>query len=165
MSQEKLKEAMAEFDRLAEKVQNNHRNTTRLATQQNENEAVIRACWSDSSPKPLQQQQHSNGSLSNSSNSKSSSSNSNDSNTSSNTSSSSRSNAVIYKMVGPVLIRQNKTEALSTVSKRLEYVKGELQRCDKLDVEMRKQFQEAAQNVELLQKKLLDKQRQQKGRL
>ncbi|KAL8429725.1 hypothetical protein ACSSS7_006397 [Eimeria intestinalis] len=68
-------------------------------------------------------------------------------------------------MVGPVLIRQNKAEALSTVNKRLEYVKGELQRCDKLDVEMRKQFQEAAQNVELLQKKLLDKQRQQKGRL
>lgn len=114
---------MAEFDRLAEKVQMNHRNTTRLATQQNENEAVIRELEAASS------------------------------------------DAVIYKMVGPVLIRQNKTEALSTVNKRLEYVKGELQRCDKIDLETRKQFQEAAQNVETLQKKLIDKQRQQKGRL
>ncbi|KAL8425542.1 hypothetical protein Efla_006777 [Eimeria flavescens] len=150
MSQEKLKEAMAEFDRLAEmvidlplsirhsfffflpssslsacllEVQTNHRNTTRLATQQNENEAVIRELEAAAA------------------------------------------DAVIYKMVGPVLIRQNKAEALSTVNKRLEYVKGELQRCDKIDLETRKQFQEAAQNVEAVQKKLLDKQRQQKGRL
>ncbi|OEH73856.1 prefoldin subunit 6 [Cyclospora cayetanensis] len=123
MSHEKLKEAMAEFDRLLEKLQTNTRNSSRLATQQNENGAVIRELEAAAS------------------------------------------DAVIYKMVGPVLIRQNKTEALSTVNKRLEYVKGELQRCDKVDVDTRKQFQEAAQNVEALQKKLLDKQRQQKGRL
>lgn len=123
MSQERLKEAMAEFDRLAEKVQLNHKNTTRLATQQNENEAVIRELEAASS------------------------------------------DAVVYKMVGPVLIRQSKAEALSTVNKRLEYVKSELQRCDKIDIETRKQFQEAAQNVEALQKKLIDKQRHQKGRL
>ncbi|CAN0352329.1 prefoldin subunit 6 [Lampetra fluviatilis] len=39
------------------------------------------------------------------------------------------SNAV-FKLMGPVLVKQDLTEAKSTVGKRLEYITGEIKRCE-----------------------------------
>ncbi|CDJ37452.1 prefoldin subunit, putative [Eimeria tenella] len=40
--------------------------------------------------------------------------------------------AIVYKMIGPVLVRQSKSEALQTVNKRLDYVQRELSKPVKL---------------------------------
>jgi prefoldin beta subunit len=37
--------------------------------------------------------------------------------------------ANVYKMIGPVLVRQDTLEARSNVSKRLEFIAGELSDC------------------------------------
>jgi prefoldin beta subunit len=34
--------------------------------------------------------------------------------------------AEVYKLVGPVLVKQTKTEALGNVQKRLDYIEGEM---------------------------------------
>jgi len=38
---------------------------------------------------------------------------------------------VVYKLVGPALIRQDQEEAKSSVNKRIEYISGEMKRGDK----------------------------------
>jgi len=45
--------------------------------------------------------------------------------------------ANIYKMVGPVLLKQDKTEAVMAVNGRLEFIENEIKRVEKLisDVE------------------------------
>ncbi|PFH38167.1 putative prefoldin subunit 6 [Besnoitia besnoiti] len=73
--------------------------------------------------------------------------------------------SVLYKIVGPVLVRQNKDDATATVNKRLDYIRGELQRCDKLDSDMKAQLKESTQRIETLQKKLLDREKQKSGRI
>ena len=39
--------------------------------------------------------------------------------------------AEVYKLVGPVLVKQELNEAVGTVKKRIGFIKGELERCDK----------------------------------
>ncbi|CBZ56008.1 putative prefoldin subunit [Neospora caninum Liverpool] len=73
--------------------------------------------------------------------------------------------SVLYKVVGPVLVRQNRGDATATVNKRLDYIRGELQRCDKLDSDMKAQLKEATQRIETLQKKMLDREKQRSGRI
>ncbi|EPR63513.1 putative prefoldin subunit 6 [Toxoplasma gondii TgCatPRC2] len=73
--------------------------------------------------------------------------------------------SVLYKIVGPVLVRQNREDATATVNKRLDYIRGELQRCDKLDSDMKAQLKEATQRIETLQKKMLDREKQRSGRI
>ncbi|KEP65641.1 UNVERIFIED_CONTAM: prefoldin subunit 6, putative [Hammondia hammondi] len=73
--------------------------------------------------------------------------------------------SVLYKIVGPVLVRQNREDATATVNKRLDYIRGELQRCDKLDADMKTQLKEATQRIETLQKKMLDREKQRSGRI
>lgn len=36
----------------------------------------------------------------------------------------------MFKLIGPALIKQDQVEAKSNVSKRIEYIKGELERVD-----------------------------------
>jgi hypothetical protein len=38
--------------------------------------------------------------------------------------------ANVFKLIGPALIKQDLVEAKSNVSKRLEYIKGEIERAD-----------------------------------
>ena len=38
--------------------------------------------------------------------------------------------ANVFKLVGPVLVKQDMVEAKSNVSKRMEYIKGEVERVD-----------------------------------
>ena len=42
-----------------------------------------------------------------------------------------KSSAEVFKLVGPVLVKQEVTEAISTVKKRITFIKDELERCDK----------------------------------
>lgn len=41
-----------------------------------------------------------------------------------------KSSAEVYKMVGPILLRQDHTEAKENIDKRMNYIKNELQRID-----------------------------------
>merc|ERR1711920_1166751 len=40
--------------------------------------------------------------------------------------------AVVYKLVGPVMVKQNVDDAKQNVEKRLEYINGELERSNKI---------------------------------
>ena len=42
-----------------------------------------------------------------------------------------KKNSEVFKLVGPVLVKQEVPEAISTVKKRITFIKGELERCDK----------------------------------
>ncbi|XP_036404847.1 prefoldin subunit 6 [Megalops cyprinoides] len=42
----------------------------------------------------------------------------------------------VYKLIGPVLVKQDLDEAKATVAKRLEYINGEIQRYETLLKEM-----------------------------
>jgi len=52
----------------------------------------------------------------------------------------------VYKLIGPVLIKQDIEEALQNVNKRLDYIKGELKRVDDTIAEMEKK-QDAQRDV------------------
>ncbi|CAG8437151.1 10660_t:CDS:2 [Ambispora gerdemannii] len=41
-----------------------------------------------------------------------------------------KDDANIYKLIGPVLVKQEKTEAVSNVAKRLEYIRSEIKRVE-----------------------------------
>ncbi|KAM4555471.1 prefoldin subunit 6 [Odontesthes bonariensis] len=45
---------------------------------------------------------------------------------------------IVYKLIGPVLVKQDMDEAKATVAKRLEYINGEIQRYDTLLKDMEK---------------------------
>eukprot|EP00116_Pleurobrachia_bachei_P014182 sb/3474444/ len=42
-----------------------------------------------------------------------------------------KDNSEVFKLVGPLLVKQEVPEAVSTVKKRINFIKGELERCDK----------------------------------
>jgi len=45
---------------------------------------------------------------------------------------------IVYKLIGPVLVKQDADEAKATVAKRLEYINGEIQRYEALLKDMEK---------------------------
>ncbi|KAL7470736.1 hypothetical protein ACHAXS_010992 [Conticribra weissflogii] len=59
--------------------------------------------------------------------------------------------AVIYKQVGPVLIKNELEEALDTVEKRLEFISGEMKKTEQLIEKKEKQSQELAKNIQEMQ--------------
>ncbi|XP_026081334.1 prefoldin subunit 6-like [Carassius auratus] len=48
----------------------------------------------------------------------------------------------VYKLIGPVLVKQDLDEAKATVSKRLEYINGEIQRYETLLKEMERKSEQ-----------------------
>lgn len=48
----------------------------------------------------------------------------------------------VYKLIGPVLVKQDLDEAKATVTKRLEYINGEIQRYETLLKEMEKKSEQ-----------------------
>ncbi|TWW55834.1 Prefoldin subunit 6 [Takifugu flavidus] len=48
----------------------------------------------------------------------------------------------IYKLIGPVLVKQDPEEAKATVTKRLEYINGEIQRYEILLKDLEKKSEE-----------------------
>ncbi|XP_077465928.1 prefoldin subunit 6-like [Stigmatopora argus] len=57
----------------------------------------------------------------------------------------------VYKLIGPVLVKQDLDEAKATVTKRLEYINGEIQRYDTLLKDMEKQSDQHRQLLSSLQ--------------
>eukprot|EP00392_Amoebophrya_sp_AT5.2_P008414 g8435.t1 len=52
------------------------------------------------------------------------------------------SDGVVYKLIGPVLVRQDLSQAKENVGKRLSYIKEELERADKVIVGLEKELEE-----------------------
>ncbi|KAJ2451830.1 Prefoldin subunit 6 [Coemansia sp. RSA 2336] len=59
--------------------------------------------------------------------------------------------ARIYKMIGPVLVPQEKTEAEANVEKRLEFIRGEIKRVEKRLEELSDEQQKISMNAYRLQ--------------
>ncbi|ORY78354.1 Prefoldin beta-like protein [Neocallimastix californiae] len=62
-----------------------------------------------------------------------------------------KEDAVIYKMIGPVLVKQDKAEATQNVDKRLEYINGEIKRIEKLIKELEEKQEKKKNEVASLQ--------------
>ncbi|XP_072295998.1 prefoldin subunit 6 [Eucyclogobius newberryi] len=57
----------------------------------------------------------------------------------------------VYKLIGPVLVKQDLDEAKATVAKRLEYINGEIQRYDALLKDMEKKSDQHREVLSSLQ--------------
>merc|ERR1711953_925436 len=49
--------------------------------------------------------------------------------------------SVVYKLLGPVLVKQDKEEAVSTVKNRADYMENELKSCEKSLIEIGKRME------------------------
>merc|ERR1711972_1163486 len=59
--------------------------------------------------------------------------------------------AVVYKLVGPVMVKQNVDDAKANVEKRLDYIKGELERSNKIIETQEKEMNEKQQELMKIQ--------------
>ncbi|KAF4091355.1 hypothetical protein AMELA_G00036040 [Ameiurus melas] len=57
----------------------------------------------------------------------------------------------VYKLIGPVLVKQDLDEAKATVAKRLEYINGEIKRYDSLLKEMEQKTEQHREVLASLQ--------------
>ncbi|KAL6480281.1 hypothetical protein MHYP_G00113140 [Metynnis hypsauchen] len=57
----------------------------------------------------------------------------------------------VYKLIGPVLVKQDLDEAKATVGKRLEYINGEIQRYETLLKEMERKSEQHREVLASLQ--------------
>ncbi|XP_020485297.1 prefoldin subunit 6 [Labrus bergylta] len=57
----------------------------------------------------------------------------------------------VYKLIGPVLVKQDLDEAKATVTKRLEYINGEIQRYEALLKDMEKKSEQHRELLSSLQ--------------
>ncbi|KAL7885820.1 prefoldin subunit 6 [Colossoma macropomum] len=57
----------------------------------------------------------------------------------------------VYKLIGPVLVKQDLDEAKATVAKRLEYINGEIQRYETLLKEMERKSEQHREVLASLQ--------------
>ncbi|KAM7389419.1 hypothetical protein PAMP_023400 [Pampus punctatissimus] len=57
----------------------------------------------------------------------------------------------VYKLIGPVLVKQDLDEAKATVTKRLEYINGEIQRYEMLLKDMEKKSEQHREVLSSLQ--------------
>ncbi|CAK9039118.1 unnamed protein product [Durusdinium trenchii] len=62
--------------------------------------------------------------------------------------------AVVYKLVGPVMVKQNVDDAKGNVTKRLEYISGELERSNKIIEEKEKELGEKQKHLIKMQQEL-----------
>ncbi|KAM4621236.1 prefoldin subunit 6 [Polymixia lowei] len=61
------------------------------------------------------------------------------------------SSNTVYKLIGPVLVKQDLDEAKATVAKRLEYINGEIQRYETLLKDMEKKSEQHREVLSSLQ--------------
>ncbi|XP_006001007.1 prefoldin subunit 6 [Latimeria chalumnae] len=57
----------------------------------------------------------------------------------------------VFKLIGPVLVKQDLEEAKSTVAKRLDYINGEMKRCEDQMKEMEKKSEQHREVLAKLQ--------------
>jgi len=60
----------------------------------------------------------------------------------------------VYKLIGPVLVKQDPEEATQNVTKRLDYIKGELKRHDELLKDLETKQEASREAVGSLQQQL-----------
>ncbi|KAM9850071.1 prefoldin subunit 6 [Aulostomus maculatus] len=60
----------------------------------------------------------------------------------------------VYKLIGPVLVKQDLDEAKATVAKRLEYINGEIQRYEVLLKDMEKKSEQHREVLSSLQQEI-----------
>ncbi|KAL3807177.1 hypothetical protein ACHAXA_006032 [Cyclostephanos tholiformis] len=61
------------------------------------------------------------------------------------------SDSVVYKLVGPVLIKNDLDEAKETVDKRLEFISGEIKKMESTIAKKEEQSQQLAMTVQEMQ--------------
>jgi prefoldin beta subunit len=61
------------------------------------------------------------------------------------------SDASVYKLVGPILAKQDVAESKTNVEKRIEYITKEIERMDKLEQEFQSKVEERRNNIQKLQ--------------
>ena len=61
------------------------------------------------------------------------------------------SNANVYKLVGPVLAKQEVPDAKGNVEKRIEFITKEIERMDKLEVDFNARIEDKRKNIMKLQ--------------
>lgn len=59
--------------------------------------------------------------------------------------------ASVYKLVGPVLAKQDVSESKTNVEKRIEYITKEIERMDKLEQDFQTKVEERRANIQKLQ--------------
>lgn len=59
--------------------------------------------------------------------------------------------AAVYKLVGPVLAKQDVGESKTNVEKRIEYISKEIERMDKLEADFQSKVEERRATVQKLQ--------------
>jgi len=59
--------------------------------------------------------------------------------------------ASVYKLVGPVLAKQDVGESKANVEKRIEYITKEIERMDKLEQDFQSKVEERRANIQKLQ--------------
>ena len=62
--------------------------------------------------------------------------------------------ASVYKLVGPVLAKQDVHEARTNVEKRIEYITKEIDRMDKLETDFQAKVEERRGNIVKLQEEM-----------
>merc|ERR1712126_383172 len=61
------------------------------------------------------------------------------------------SDDVVYKLLGPVLVKQDKEEALTTVKSRSQYMESELKKCEKSLKDIQKKMEKEQSDLQDLQ--------------
>eukprot|EP00923_Selenidium_pygospionis_P014536 GHVN01025077.1.p2 GENE.GHVN01025077.1~~GHVN01025077.1.p2 ORF type:complete len:117 (-),score=21.59 GHVN01025077.1:133-483(-) len=61
--------------------------------------------------------------------------------------------ATVYKLVGPVLVREDLPDAKENVKKRIQYIKEELKRVEKSSQEQQKKTEQIAKQLQKVQSK------------
>lgn len=61
----------------------------------------------------------------------------------------------VYKLYGPVLVKQDLEESRQNVGKRMDYIKKELKRCNDQIEELEKKQDKHRENIQKLQQKLI----------
>merc|ERR1712142_1316204 len=62
----------------------------------------------------------------------------------------------VYKLIGPVLVKQDLVEARSNVDKRLQYIEGEVKRNDSTLTDLKKKQLEQKEVIDGVQKSLIE---------
>ncbi|KAH9985289.1 prefoldin subunit 6, partial [Russula vinacea] len=69
-------------------------------------------------------------------------------------------NNVIFKLVGPVLVKQDQVEAKSNVNKRLEFIRGEIKRIETQLEEIEQKSEKKKMELVELQSEIQERQKQ-----
>ncbi|KAI8926609.1 Prefoldin [Entophlyctis helioformis] len=70
-----------------------------------------------------------------------------------------KDDATIFKLIGPVLVKQDTPEAVGNVSKRIDYIKGEIKRAETLIKELEEKQEK--KKLEIVKLQTLAQQQQQ----